>query len=83
MKKKKLSGLSLNKKTISSFDQQKVAGGGTTNHTCGQFTCPDMSICEPSRAGATCGTGNASVQYCGNTTVPAPTLAGRSVCVCM
>ncbi len=70
MKKKHLNGLSLNKKTISSLNLQSIVGG-----TGNDFTW-DEDCARPTA------TTNDTSQYCGNTTVPAPTLAGRSVCVC-
>jgi hypothetical protein len=41
MKKKKLTSLQLNKKSISSFNQAKVTGGGTGNTECASIFCWD------------------------------------------
>ena len=50
MKKKNLSSLKLNKKSISAFDSSKVVvGGGTINQTCAANTLArnKCRMCEP------------------------------------
>ncbi len=70
MKKKNLGSLSLNKKIVSNLNLESIVGG-----TGDEFTW-NADCARP-----TVTTNDTSV-HCGNTTVPAPTLAGRSVCIC-
>ncbi|AXG71480.1 hypothetical protein KORDIASMS9_03737 [Kordia sp. SMS9] len=47
MKKKKISGLSLRKRTVSSLKASSVSGGTDTNYGCFTYAPPCMSFTEP------------------------------------